>query len=60
MLQPDLTPEQQRWRTALAGFLGRPVDLLLLAPGAPVLDLQKLFIEVSIIREFAHQAGAAL
>jgi hypothetical protein len=46
-LQPVLVPEQQRWRKNLAAFLGRPVDVPLLAPGAPVLDLQKLFLDVS-------------
>jgi hypothetical protein len=48
-LEADLTPEQQRWRSALTAFLGRPIDLPLLAPGAPVLDLQKLFIEVRVL-----------
>lgn len=45
-LKPVLTDEQQRWRNNLAAYLGRPVDVPLLAPGAPVLDLKDLFIQV--------------
>jgi hypothetical protein len=45
-LQPVLSAEQKRWRSNLAAYLGRPVDVPLLAPGAPVLDMQELFIRV--------------
>lgn len=45
-LQPVLPSEQQRWRSILAAFLGRPVDVPLLAPGAPVLDMQQLLTAV--------------
>ena len=45
-LQPNLTAEQTRWRQNLGAFLGREVDVPLFAPGAPALDMQKLFIEV--------------
>lgn len=45
-LQPVLSAEQKRWRSNLAAYLGRPVDVPLLAPGAPVLDVQELFTRV--------------
>jgi len=48
-LQPVLPSEQQRWRSILAAFLGRPVDVPLLAPGAPVLDMQQLLTAVRIL-----------
>jgi hypothetical protein len=41
-----LSAEQKRWRSNLAAYLGRPVDVPLLAPGAPVLDMQELFTRV--------------
>lgn len=47
-LKPALTDEQQRWRSNLAAYLGRSVDVPLLAPGAPVLDLKDLFIQVGL------------
>lgn len=45
-LQPVLSSEQLRWRDKLAAFLCRPVDVPLLAPTAPVLDLQELLSKV--------------
>ncbi|WIA18977.1 hypothetical protein OEZ85_003644 [Tetradesmus obliquus] len=39
-------PEQMRWRSKLEAFLGRPLLLPQLGPEAPVLDLNRLFIEV--------------
>jgi hypothetical protein len=35
-----------RWRSKLEAFLGRPLLLPQLGPDAPVLDLNRLFIEV--------------
>lgn len=37
---------QMRWRSKLEAFLGRPVLLPQLGPEAPVLDLNRLFLEV--------------
>jgi hypothetical protein len=37
---------QLRWRSKLEAFLGRPLLLPQLGPDAPVLDLNKLFLEV--------------
>jgi hypothetical protein len=50
-LQPAnlLTAEQRAFRSALAAFLGRPVNVPLLAVGAPVLDLQQLLKEVRMV-----------
>ncbi|KAF6258574.1 hypothetical protein COO60DRAFT_1101024 [Scenedesmus sp. NREL 46B-D3] len=39
-------PEQVRWRAKLEGFLGRLLQLPQLGPDAPVLDLNRLFLEV--------------
>lgn len=44
-----LPPDQIRFHAALAGFLGMvgtKLDLPLLAPNAPLLDLRRLFLEV--------------
>jgi hypothetical protein len=40
------TVEQQRFNAALSAFLGVSVKLPLLTPGAMVLDLKRLFMEV--------------
>lgn len=45
--QLQVPAEQTRWRSKLSAFLGRAVDVPQLAPAAPVLDLNKLFIEVT-------------
>ena len=44
--QVALPPEQQRWRKKLGEYLGRPVELSLLAPEAPPLDLRALWLQV--------------
>jgi hypothetical protein len=38
-----------RWRSKLEAFLGRPLLLPQLGPEAPVLDLNRLFIEVILM-----------
>jgi hypothetical protein len=44
--QVALPPEQQRWRKKLGEYLGRPVELPVLAPEAPLLDLRALWLQV--------------
>ncbi|GAX72772.1 hypothetical protein CEUSTIGMA_g228.t1 [Chlamydomonas eustigma] len=46
------TVEQQRFNTSLSAFLGISVKLPLLSPGAMVLDLKRLFTEVSAVGGF--------
>ena len=45
-----LSQEQTRFNNALAGFLGVPVKLPLLAPLAMTLDLKRMFVEVGARR----------